>query len=123
MNLDDYITLTKALSDPRRVRMLLALEAGELCVCQLAEVFDVSPSTASKHMSVLRQAGLVASRKEGRWVYYRIAEKMEETTREVYDGTLRALANSSEVVEDANRLRLVLAMSLEELCRKRRPCC
>jgi DNA-binding transcriptional ArsR family regulator len=123
MNLDDYTTITKALGDGTRVRMLLALEPGELCVCQLAELFDVAPSTVSKHMSVLRQAGFVASRKDGRWVYYRLAETTKDGTPEVRDWTLRLLANSPEVAADRNRLRAVLAMSLEEICRKRRLCC
>ena len=63
-----------ALSDENRVRMLLALRHGELCVCQLIELMGLSPSTVSKHLSILRDAGLLDSRKEGRWVYYRMAD-------------------------------------------------
>ena len=64
-----------ALSDENRLRMLLALRHGELCVCQLIELMGLSPSTVSKHLSILRDAGLLDSRKEGRWVYYRMADK------------------------------------------------
>ncbi len=64
-----------ALSDENRVRMLFALRHGELCVCQLIELMGLSPSTVSKHLSILRDAGLLDSRKEGRWVYYRLANQ------------------------------------------------
>jgi DNA-binding transcriptional ArsR family regulator len=75
-----------ALSDPNRVRALMALRNGELCVCQLIELLQLAPSTVSKHMSILKQAGLVASRKDSRWVYYRSAEKED-------DGFISALSD------------------------------
>ena len=50
--------------------MLLALRGGELCVCQITELFGLAASTISKHLSILYQAGLVDSRKEGRWIFY-----------------------------------------------------
>jgi DNA-binding transcriptional ArsR family regulator len=61
-----------ALSDSNRVRALMALRSGEICVCQLIELLQLAPSTVSKHMSILKQAGLVSSRKDSQWVYYRI---------------------------------------------------
>ena len=69
----EVIAVTKALADRSRMRALLALRQQELCVCQLIELLDLAPSTVSKHMSVLHQARLVESRKEGRWVHYRLA--------------------------------------------------
>ena len=66
----EFMSITKALADENRVRMLLALRDGELCVCQITELFGLAPSTISKHLSILYQAGLVESRKEGRWIYY-----------------------------------------------------
>ena len=48
-------------------------EGGELCACQITELFGLAPSTMSKHLSILYQAGLVDSRKEGRWIYFRVA--------------------------------------------------
>ena len=69
----DFMAIAKALADENRVRLLLALQKQELCVCQLIELIGLAPSTVSKHMSILRQARLVEARKEGRWVYYRPA--------------------------------------------------
>ena len=67
------LRVTKALADTQRVRILLLLERGELCVCQIIEVLGLAPSTVSKHLSLLHAAGLVDVRKEGRWVYYSLS--------------------------------------------------
>lgn len=64
----NFINITKALAEENRVRILLALEGRELCVCQIFELLDLAPSTVSKHLSILRQARLVEGRKEGRWM-------------------------------------------------------
>ena len=66
----DFVAVTKALSDRNRIRALLALRRGELCVCQIIALLGLAPSTVSKHMSILKQAGLVKSRKEERWMHY-----------------------------------------------------
>jgi DNA-binding transcriptional ArsR family regulator len=55
----EFMNITKALADENRVRALLALRHGELCVCQITEFFGLAPSTMSKHLSVLYQAGLL----------------------------------------------------------------
>ena len=60
----------KALGHPARLRMLALLKDGELCVCQVTEVLGLAPSTVSEHLSILRRAGFIEERKEGRWVYY-----------------------------------------------------
>ena len=70
ISLRQFMPVPKALADENRIRMLLALSGGELCVCRLTALFGLSPSTTSKHLSILYSAGLVNSRKEGRWMYY-----------------------------------------------------
>lgn len=65
------LQVTKALADRQRVRILMMLRPGELCVCQIVEVLALAPSTVSKHLSILSAAGLVEVRKDGRWMYYR----------------------------------------------------
>lgn len=69
----DFLNITRALSDENRVRILMALHERDLCVCQVTAFLDLSPSTTSKHLSVLRQARLIESRKRGKWVYYHLA--------------------------------------------------
>jgi ArsR family transcriptional regulator len=65
-------TLGKALGDPIRVQIVgvLRKHAGKVCVCELVPLFDVSQPTISHHLKVLRDAGIVASEKQGLWVYY-----------------------------------------------------
>ena len=64
--------LGKALGDPIRVQLLdvLRKHAGQVCVCELVPLFDVSQPTISHHLKVLREAGLVGSEKRGLWAYY-----------------------------------------------------
>jgi ArsR family transcriptional regulator, arsenate/arsenite/antimonite-responsive transcriptional repressor len=59
-----------ALSDPLRIRVLELLQQREVCVCDLCEVLEVSQSKLSFHLKTLKEAGLVNSRQEGRWIYY-----------------------------------------------------
>lgn len=67
------VHLGKALSDETRLRILKLLEEGELCVCHLMRVLNMGQSRISRHMGVLKQAGLVADRRVGKWVFYRLA--------------------------------------------------
>jgi len=62
----------KALSDPTRLRMLNLLRQGELCVCDIMAVLDLPQSTASRHLAYLRNAGWLSSRRQNKWMYYRI---------------------------------------------------
>jgi ArsR family transcriptional regulator len=62
-----------ALGDEIRLRVMLMLADGERCVCELQREFDIAPSLLSYHLRVLRDAGLVESRRRGRWVDYRLA--------------------------------------------------
>jgi DNA-binding transcriptional ArsR family regulator len=114
-----YLAITKALADANRVRLLCALRGGELCVCQLIELLGLAPSTVSKHLSILHQAELIESRKEGRWVYYRLPSKESTGVAARMTGeTFKALADSATVVEDEKRLRMIREADLEKLCRK-----
>ena len=114
-----YLEITKALSDSSRVRLLCALREGELCVCQLIELLGLAPSTVSKHLSILNQAALIESRKEGRWVHYRLPRKnsMSRAARMTKE-TFRALAESDGIRADEKRLTKIRKANLETLCQK-----
>lgn len=62
----------KALSDETRLRIIKLLEGGELCVCHVVAAFDMCQSKVSFHLGVLKKAGLLRDRKEGKWMHYRI---------------------------------------------------
>ena len=67
--------LFKALGDETRLRIVALLSHGELCVCHLEEALSLSQPNISRHLSVLRAAGVVEPRREGTWVYYRLADQ------------------------------------------------
>jgi ArsR family transcriptional regulator, arsenate/arsenite/antimonite-responsive transcriptional repressor len=115
----DFLDLTKALADENRVRLLLALRGGELCACQLTELLQLAPSTVSKHLSLLRHAGLVESRKEGRWIYFKLAgREASVAVREAIDWVNKSLGRSPAALEDARRLRMILKQDPSELCKR-----
>ncbi len=64
----------KALADTNRLKIIKLLKEGELCVCELTTALSTSQSTVSHHLSVLKNAGLVKERKEGKWSYFRLSE-------------------------------------------------
>lgn len=70
---DRAVTLFHALSDATRLEILEMLRDGERCVCELQDELDAAQSRLSFHLRVLKEAGLVTDRREGRWSYYTIA--------------------------------------------------
>jgi len=87
----------KALAHPVRLRILALLRNGELCVCEVAEVLGLAPSTVSEHLTDLRRTGLVRERKVGRWVHVALSE--EATTRPILE-TLWPLMAAAEAELD-----------------------
>jgi len=121
MAIRDFMTITKALADENRVRILAALHRGERCVCQIIELLDLAPSTVSKHLAILKQARLIEARKDGRWMHYRLADP--ESPRIAHDAiqwVMGALSKENQVVEDAKRMKAILRMDPEKLCCRQR---
>jgi len=115
----EILSLTKALADENRLRVLCALHGRELCVCQIIEFLGLAPSTVSKHMSILHQARLVDSRKEGRWSYYRLAgDDAPEPVRDALAWALASLSKSRRIRQDAKSLRQILKCDPETLCQR-----
>ena len=120
ISVEEFVSTTKALSDPNRVSALMALRHGELCVCQIMELLNLAGSTVSKHMSILKNAGLVTSRKEGRWVYYSISERKSDFINDLLELTIATLKNCDQIVRETERLKEIKQYSLESLCRSQR---
>ena len=70
--LKNVLSAFNGLSDPLRLQVVELLRSQELCVAELLDQIDVSPSTLSFHLKQLKQANLLLSRHEGRWIYYRL---------------------------------------------------
>lgn len=110
-----FLAITKALADESRARALMALAEGELCLCQIVQVLGLSPSTVSKHMSILQQAGLIQRRKDGRWHYYRLAgPDAPASVRGAIRWTLASLAKEKIIVRDAQALCCVREKDRQE---------
>lgn len=114
------LTIAKAIGDESRARTLLALREGELCLCQIIDLLKLSPSTVSKHLDVLQQAGLVERRKEGRWHYFRLAGReatpvarraIEWVLESLQDEAVTRLANSD--LQGLDNLSPKLSMPVE----------
>lgn len=71
----------RACADPTRLKLLMLLLDGELCVCDLVRAVRMSQPKVSRHLAYLRRAGLVRARREGQWVYYRLAAPVGEFHR------------------------------------------
>jgi arsenate reductase/ArsR family transcriptional regulator len=112
----------KAAGDPTRTRILKLLAGGELCVCQIQAVLGIAPSTVSKHLSILKFAGLVEDRREGKWIHYRISTAADNPhARGVLTLLAGALDREPRVLEDRRRLKQVLKMPAAELCELQPP--
>jgi ArsR family transcriptional regulator, arsenate/arsenite/antimonite-responsive transcriptional repressor len=112
------LNLTKAFADESRLRLLLALKGGELCVCQLTELLGLAPSTVSKHLSILAQAGLVCSRKEGRWIYYSLIREPGSLTGDAIEWLEKGLARDHRILHDRRALKQILKEDPSELCKR-----
>ena len=113
------MNVTRAMSDETRVRMLMALRGGELCVCQIIELFGFAPSTISKHLSILHQAGLVESRKAERWVYYRLPETdIPKPVRLAMALATKSLETEPQIIKDAKKLKQILKTDPAILCKR-----
>lgn len=111
----DLLFITKALSDRNRLRALQALDRGELCLCQLIDLLELAPSTVSKHMTLLYEAGLVDRRKEGRWHFYRLATEQSEDASKALSWIIPSLARDPVVAADRQRLEEIRRKDLVEL--------
>ena len=107
----------KAAGDPTRTRILKLLEAGPLCVCQVQAVLGLAPSTVSKHLALLKAAGLVTDRRDGRWIHYALATEERNPYARAVLALLRGpLDREPRIIEDRRRLRSVKAVPVEALC-------
>lgn len=116
--MNSYVNITKALADGSRMRTVAALlRYDELCVCQLVELLQLATPTVSRHMAVLQGARLVESRKDGRWVYYRISGEFPRQLRQWFEDEV---FNALGIKADEAVLQDILAATVEELCRNQK---
>jgi len=108
------VQLHKAIGHPVRLRLLAMLHGGPLCVCQMTVVVKLAASTVSEHLSELKKAGLIAERKDGRWVEYRLSS--DAVDMGILEPAWPALQGDRDVRADALLVKALRRVPVEELC-------
>ena len=97
--------LFRALADPTRLRLLNLIADREICVCYLVEILRTSQPKISRHLAYLRKAGIVAARREGKWMHYRLAIPRDEVAARILREALKHLREKPAMRRDILRLR------------------
>ena len=100
----DLALLFAALSDPTRLRLLNLMDGREVCVCYLVEILGQGQPKISRHLAYLRRAGVVAARREGKWMHYRIVAPANTGTAKILRETLTVLRDDKRMQADLIRL-------------------
>jgi ArsR family transcriptional regulator len=95
----------QALGDATRLRILGLLLAGEVCVCDIHETLKIPQSKASRHLAYLRRSGLVATRREGLWIHYRLADVGDPVLNAIVTAARHALTHVESIRVDGDRLQ------------------
>lgn len=96
--------LFQALADRTRLRLLNLMAEQEVCVCYFVEILDAPQPTISRHLAYLRRSGLVAARRQGKWMHYRMVLPKDARVRRVLVETLRGLAATKALQRERARL-------------------
>lgn len=96
-----------ALADRTRLRLLNLMRSGEVCVCFFAETLETNNPKISRHLSYLKRAKLVAGRRDGKWMHYRINEPTNKKAKEVFTGIMEMLNEDEEMQLDRKNLATV----------------
>jgi ArsR family transcriptional regulator, arsenate/arsenite/antimonite-responsive transcriptional repressor len=96
--------LFRALADSTRLRLLNLIRDHEICVCYFVEILGMSQPKISRHLAYLRRVGIVASRRDGKWMHYRLLMPRDEAAAGVLRETLKQLAVKPEMRRDVGRL-------------------
>ncbi len=97
--------LFRALADPTRLRLLNLIANREICVCYFVEILRTSQPKVSRHLAYLRRAGIVASRREGKWIHYRLVTPKDRAAASILQEILKHLNAKPEMRRDVSRLR------------------
>ncbi len=100
----DMVALFNALADRTRLRLLNLMRGGEICVCFLVETLGTNQPKISRHLAYLRRAGVVAARRDGKWMHYRISLPSDPSAARVLEETLTWVERDPEMIRDRENL-------------------
>ena len=112
----ELTSLGQAIADPTRIRILAALRRGELCVCELVDALEISQSTLSGHLQVLRETGAVITRKDGRWIYYSLGDRQAALIEAIFSHVRPRIGSDSRLRRDSKRIAQRLAIRENGRC-------
>ena len=104
LDVRSFSRLFKALGDETRLRIVALLSHGELCVCHLEAALGLAQPTVSRHLGILRTAAVVTHRREGSWVYYRLAPQADADCQAQLKALMRTFGKRSVLRKDLARL-------------------
>lgn len=112
--LNDLLLILKAIADKNRLRIIKMLQKRSYCVCEITAVLDIATSTVSKHLSILKNAGIIEDMKDGKWVHYFLIE----SSNNIFLNALLPLLsfwlnNDEQIIADLKKLE---TMNREKLC-------
>ncbi len=111
----DLVVLFNALADRTRLRLLNLMAGGEVCVCYFVELLEEAQPKISRHLAYLRRAGLVAARRDGKWMHYRIVTPPDAAAARILECALAATAEERQMQRDRARFeRACCAVRLPE---------
>ncbi len=117
MSLREYELVMKTVADPTRARILKMLEGGEICVCQIVAVLELGQSTVSRHLFLLKTAGLVRERQEKKWVHYALDGSGNAPYAEKMLAALKGwFADDTVIARDRARVALAREIGPAEIC-------
>lgn len=96
--------LFRALADPTRLRLLNLMSEQEICVCYFTEVIGAPQPKISRHLAYLRRAGIVAARRDGKWMHYRLNIPRNPHAASILRNTIEALRTNKQMQQDRERL-------------------
>src|SRR5258708_33269894 len=101
----DLVTLFQALGDRTRLRLLNLLAGGELCVCYFVELLREAQPKISRHLAYLRRSGLVETRRDGKWIHYRLVRPSDRRVAQICDTPLETLSQARQMQRNRAGLR------------------
>ena len=109
-------TVCRALSDETRFRIAWALAEEDLCVCELCDVLGVTQSTLSNHLGKMRDLGIVDTRKDGNWTYYKLSDSLREPISAMFEAFAEDIDLDETVKNDQHRLGRRLDLRVDGRC-------
>jgi ArsR family transcriptional regulator len=112
----DLVKVFKAVADPNRIRILKMLQQKKMCVCELAAVLGITQPSVSRHLSMMRDAGLVRDERNCQWIDYELCEEKVNKYAPVIMGHIKSWINDNpRIKEDAAKIK---HLNREALCKK-----